>query len=87
MTEYARAEGAAAAEVDGETVVLSPSDLRYHSLNDTAAAIWDRLAEPATIDGLVDGLQEDFEVDRDRCESDVARCVADLTELGIVRAL
>jgi hypothetical protein len=84
MTTFARAPGAAGAVVDGETVVLSPADLRYHSLNASAAAIWDLLAEPATAAALVDQLLERFEVERSTCEADVAACLARLDDLGLV---
>jgi hypothetical protein len=84
VTQYVRAPGAAAAEVDGETVVLSPSDLRYHSLNDTAAAIWRRLAEPSTVDALVEGLRQEFDVEHDECRTGVETCLVELTGLGLV---
>ncbi len=86
MTTYARAPGAAGAVVDGETVVLSPTDLRYHSLNASAAAIWDLLAEPASAAAVVDRLLEQFEVTRPDCEADVAACLALLGDLGLVVA-
>jgi Coenzyme PQQ synthesis protein D (PqqD) len=86
MTTYARAPGAAGAVVDGETVVLSPTDLRYHSLNASAAAIWDLLAEPATATAVVDQLLDQFAVARPACEADVAACLALLAELGLVVA-
>ena len=84
MDEYARAPGAAGAEVDGETVVLSPSDLRYHSLNESAAAIWALLAAPSSVDRIVEQLLDEFEVAPDECRADVEACLAELTELGVV---
>jgi len=84
MTRYERAPGAAAAEVDGEVVVLSPADLRYHGLNDPAAAVWDLLVEPSTPTELVDRLLEQFEVDRARCEEDVTAHLEELVGLGLV---
>lgn len=81
---YRRAPSAASAEVDGETVVLSPADMRYHSLNLTAAAIWDALAEPKTTDQVVNALLEQFEVDEDTCRDEVEGCLAQLTDIGAV---
>ena len=84
MSEYARAPGAAAAAVDGETVVFSPTDHRYHSLNDSAAAIWRLLAEPASVGQIVDQLLVDFDVAPEECRVDVEACLADLADLGLV---
>jgi hypothetical protein len=81
---YERAPGAAAAEVDGETVVLSPSDLRYHGLNESAAAIWALLTQPSSPDELVDRLVEDFDVERSACAADVEACLTQLTDLGLL---
>ena len=85
-TTYRHAEGAATAEVDGDTVVLSPTDLRYHSLNTTAAAVWQLLAEPTTADEVVTSLVEIFDVDADTCRTDVEACLAELCEIGVVTA-
>ena len=84
MTRYQRAPGAASAEVDGEVVVLSPSDLRYHALNEPSAAIWELLEQPSSGSELVDHLLAAFEVDREQCEADVAAHLRDLEELGLV---
>lgn len=80
---YQRAPGAAHAEVDGERVVVSPSDMRYHALNVTAAAIWDVLATPRTQSSVVDALLDEFEVDPDTCHAEVASCLDRFVEVGI----
>lgn len=86
MGDYARAPGAAGAEVDGETVVLSPSDLRYHSLNESAAAIWALLEAPTSVDRIIEQLIVEFDIGADECRADVEACLAELTELGLVVA-
>ena len=86
MADWTRAPGAAGAEVDGEVVVLSPSDLRYHSLNDSAAAIWALLEAPTSVDRLVEHLVAEFEVSADECRADVEACLRELSELGLVVA-
>src|SRR5947207_1973146 len=47
---FCRTPGAGAGLVDGQTVVVSPTDLRYHALNTTAAAVWGLLADGTTVD-------------------------------------
>jgi hypothetical protein len=83
-TTYHRTPTAASAEVDGETVVLAPSDMRYHSLNVTAAAIWAALDEPRTLDQVVSELLEQFDVDEGTCREEATTCLDHLAEIGVV---
>jgi hypothetical protein len=83
-TTYHRSPDAASAEVDGETVVLSPTDLRYHSLNVTAAAIWEALSEPRTLDEVIADLLAQFEIDEPTCRAEVESCLGHLTQIGVV---
>jgi hypothetical protein len=82
---YQRATGAASAVVDGETVVVSPADMRYHGLNATADAVWEELTEPRTLDELVEQLTERFEVDAATCRADVQACLDTMVEAGLVQ--
>ena len=80
---FGRAEGAAAGIVDGETVVVSPSDLRYHALNTTGTALWDLLADGTTLDQAVERLMASFEVDESTCRHDVEACLDHFVSIGI----
>jgi hypothetical protein len=81
---FQRVPGASSAVVDGDTVVLSPTDMRYHALNDTASAIWDELAQPRTLDQIVSSLSERYDIDPDTCRDDVDACLASLADVGVV---
>jgi Coenzyme PQQ synthesis protein D (PqqD) len=80
---FSRSTGSAAGVVDGQTVVVSPTDLRYHALNTTAAAVWELLADGTTVDQAVERLVLDFEVDEPTCRSDVETCLAHFVSIGI----
>ena len=84
---FVRAEGAAAGLVDGQTVVVSPLDLRYHALNPTGTVLWDLLAEGTTLDQAVQRLLADFEVDEATCRRDVEACFAQFVSVGIAVAV
>ena len=86
MTEqraFRRAEGAAAGVVDGQTVIVSPTDLRYHALNSTAAEVWSLLADGTTVDRAVESLVARFEVDEPTCRREVEACLEDFVSIGI----
>jgi hypothetical protein len=68
----------------GETAVLVHlGSNRIYELNDTGARIWELTADGATIEGLVDRLEREFEVDRGQLATEVARIVDDLVRAGL----
>jgi hypothetical protein len=81
---YARALGAVDAVVDGQVILLSPSDGRYHSLDPVGGRIWALLAEPQILDALVGTLTAEFGIDADRCRADVVPFLDRMTEFGLV---
>jgi hypothetical protein len=56
----------------------------YFGMNKTAAAIWDILDRPSTIDEIVDTLIRAFDVTTDQCRSSAERALAKLKEIGAV---
>lgn len=57
---------------------------KYFSLNPTASFIWKELAEPKSIDGLVDAMTSAFDVDKDVCRSDIVDVLNHFEKLGVV---
>lgn len=86
MSSYRRVDGAVSAEVDGQTVIVSPVDRRYFALNATGNRIWELIpsAEGVTIDDLVAALTAEFSVDAERCRADVAAQIDRLVDAGLV---
>lgn len=56
----------------------------YFGMNKTAAAIWDILAHPSTIDEIVDTLVNAFDVATDQCRNSAERALAKLKEIGAI---
>jgi hypothetical protein len=56
---------------------------RIYELNDTGARIWELAAEGATVEGLIDRLEHEFEVDRGQLATEVALIVNDLVREGL----
>jgi hypothetical protein len=80
---FRRAEGAAAGVVDGQTVVVAPTDLRYHALNTSGTVVWELLANGTDVSRAVALLMERFEVDETTCRRDVSACLEQFVEIGI----
>jgi hypothetical protein len=70
-----RGEGLAWREVEGELVVLDLERSSYLSLNPTARLLWAKLQGGATVDGLVQELMTEFEVERSVAARDVEEFV------------
>lgn len=88
--QFTRASGAAAAEVDGDTVLISPTDRRCFSLNGTGTRMWDLLplanSPGVSPDALADQLLEIYNVPREVCVAEVTRLIDAMVDAGVVSA-
>ena len=71
---FARIDGTFEMEVDGHTVVVDRHSEQMITLNGVAGLIWNQLAEPATLEEIVDDCHGRFP------EVDVAQIAADAQE-------
>ena len=67
-----------------EVVILGLNDEVYYGLDGAGARMWNLLETPRTIGELVDLLSAEFDVTRDRLESDLQALVDALLEKGLV---
>jgi Coenzyme PQQ synthesis protein D (PqqD) len=81
---FRRTPSAVDAVVDGQTVLLSPLDFSYHSLDPVGARIWELLAEPLTMDELVEVLSGEYEVAPEQCRGDVSPFIERMVAIGAV---
>jgi hypothetical protein len=86
--QFTRASGAAAAEVDGDTVLISPTDRRCFSLNGTGTRVWELLplanSPGVNPDALADQLLEVYDVPREVCIDEVERLLDAMVDAGVV---
>ncbi len=55
------------------------------TLNDTAAFVWNRLDQPATIADLTAALVDEYEVDLAQAHDDVLELLTQFTEAQVIR--
>ncbi len=70
--------------VDGEAVLVVPSESRVIVLNSTAGFLWDLLEEPRTAEECARLLAENFEVNEDSAAGDVREFLREFTEKRLV---
>jgi PqqD family protein of HPr-rel-A system len=72
--------------IAGETVVLDRDGGRVHQLNATASYVWERCDGRASPTEIARDLSEQYEVEPEQAESDVATLVGQFRELGLLES-
>jgi len=72
-------------EVGGETVLLDLESEHYFGLDAVGTRIWALLGEGASVGAVVDTLLQEYEVERETLEADVAELLSRLAEAGLIR--
>ena len=75
---YIRRPTLHAVEMDGELVMMGQEQGEYYGLRDVAASIWEHLAQPRTIDDLVELVSEEWSVTPEVCRPDIIAFLDDL---------
>lgn len=66
--------------VADEEVILNLKNGSYYGLDPIGRHIWTLIQEPMTVQALIDTLLEAYDVDRERCRTDVMALLEDLQE-------
>jgi hypothetical protein len=70
-TWVVRGKDQVCANLKGEAVILNLKTGKYYSLNAVGTRIWELIENPQTIRGLVDVIESEYQVERERLEQDV----------------
>mgnify|MGYP000047144887 CR=1 FL=1 len=73
-----------AEEIDGELVILDLEADLYFSLNPVGESVWKAVKNGAELDGIVDHVLAEFEVERERAEKDVIAFLEDAVDRGLL---
>jgi hypothetical protein len=74
-----------AADMDGETVMLSIASGKYYGIDAVGSRIWELLSEPKTMSELVQSLREEYDVEPEQCRADVVDFLHYLCGEGLVK--
>ena len=72
-------------DMDGEKVMLSIDKGKYFNLGVTGGAIWELMATPVTVEAIVSGLIEQFEVEEKVCREQVVVFLESLLNEGLIQ--
>ena len=71
-------------DLDGEAVILNMKSGIYCGLNEVGARIWQLIQEPKSAKGVLNTLLEEYNVEADRCESEVLALLQEMSDNGLI---
>lgn len=84
-TVISRSPSVLAAEVEGETVMMSIDQGRYFGLDHIGTDIWKRIEPPCSFGALIEALVAEYDADRATIATDVRRLLDRMAAQGVVR--
>lgn len=85
-SRVARSQNHVSCDLDGEVLLLSIENGCYYHMNETASRIWELLDSPHPAGAICTALAEEYDVDRETCEQEVLRMLAEMRQAGLVVA-
>ena len=73
-----------ASDIGGETVILGMKAGRYYGLDAVGVRVWQLIQNPALVSDVTKTLVAEYDVDAERCESDVLRLLDSMAAAGLV---
>jgi hypothetical protein len=73
-----------AADMDGDTVMMSVAAGKYYNLGTTGGMIWKMLESPISVATLITKLLEQYEVTREQCETEVLSFLSEVKKEGLL---
>lgn len=74
-----------ACSVENNAVLLNLADGTYHELNPVAARIWELSKEPRTAREMTTVLLEEYDVEPERCRTDVCEMLDAMLAKGLLQ--
>lgn len=74
--QWRRVAGLPFQALDDEIIVVNPAQREVYLLNETASRVWELCATPRTVEDLVAGLAEEYEVP----EEDLRRALSEVLD-------
>jgi hypothetical protein len=75
-----------AADMDGDTVMMSIEAGKYYNLGKMGGVIWKMLESPVSVATLITKLLERYEVTREQCETEVLSFLNSVNQEGLLEA-
>lgn len=71
-------------EIDNELVLMSIDTGKYFGLNTVGSRVWELLKTPIEVTDLLNRLQEEFNVGKEQCETEVMSLLQKMLDKNLV---
>ena len=78
------AQDQVSSDLGEEVVILHLKNGVYYGLDEVGARIWDLIQEPRAVNEIRDLLLDEYDVEAERCESDLLALLEELVAEGLV---
>ena len=72
-------------DLEGEAAILNLKTGVYYGLDPVGAVVWKLLEQPSTVASVRDAMLARFEVDTERCQSDLFTLLEKLSAEGLIQ--
>jgi hypothetical protein len=72
-----------ATDMDGDTVMMSIEHGEYYGISGVGSRIWELLEKPTSFSVIVATICLEFEVDKEKCQSDALVFIRELVDNGL----
>lgn len=83
-TKFIQAENIVCCDLEGGKALLDTNSSQYYKLNETAALVWEQLADGSTIAELADKVCERFDVQRIQAVTDLKNMLSAFFDAKLV---
>ncbi len=74
-------------EIGEEIIIMNEEGDVIHSLDETAAFIWQNINGKSTLKNILDNLCDEYDVSREIAKSDLIKFITELSEKGILKTM
>jgi len=87
QTQVQRNLNMVASKIDNEIVMMSVENGEYYGLDEVGSRIWELIEKPIVVEELIITLIDEFEVEREHCESDTFEFLEDLNSKKLLKVI
>lgn len=84
-TEVVAADDCLSTTIDDETVILDMGAGKYYGFNEVGTFVWNSVQQPLTVAEICDKVTAEYDVEYERCRSDVDDLLVELADKDLVR--
>jgi hypothetical protein len=71
-------------DLNGEAAILNLKTGKYYGLDPVGATVWKLMEQPCTIESIREAMRQRYDVDAERCQSDLLELLEKLSAKGLI---